>query len=311
MPKRRTTRVNLANRSKVLEARVLTPRIAWYRFRRTVVTMTKISLLLGAFGAAGWGIWDYGKKNFLENPKYELRSIVLTPNNALDEADLVTIGNIPLQQSIFAISLDDVEDRLRARPEVEHVSIHRELPATLRVELRVRQPYAWVQCQARGMQARTRESGYVVDREGYLYPCPARQFDQALSLPVIVIAAEESSLLEAGRPLESKFARRALKLLEIAEAAGKAERWIDSVQQDQAWSIKVWTRSGVEAIFGLDSHEQQMQNLLLSLNHASQKGLEIASINLIPERNLPVILREASSTAPMRLRPAPRSHSKP
>jgi hypothetical protein len=46
-----------------------------------------------------------------------------------------------------------------------------------------------------------------------------------------------------------------------------------------------------------------MDNLLLSMKHASEKGLQIASINLIPERNLPVILRSNDSQAPLRVRP--------
>ena len=39
------------------------------------------------------------------------------------------------------------------------------------------------------------------------------------------------------------------------------------------------------------------------MKHAHAKGMQIASINLIPDRNLPVILRSNDSTAPRRVRP--------
>ncbi|TAE73591.1 MAG: FtsQ-type POTRA domain-containing protein [Verrucomicrobia bacterium] len=303
MPKRRTTKINLTHRSRVLQAQIITPRIMWIRARRVMSWSFKLLFLVILLGAAGYGIWDYGKKNFLENPEYELRVIKLSPNNAFDEGDVVTIGEIPLQESIFGISLGDVEKRLQARPEIIKARISRELPATLCVELEVRQPFAWVQCHARGMQARTREQGYLIDRAGCLYPCPPRQFEQALPLPVIVIAAEEASLLVPGQVVESKYFGRALRLLEIAEKTLPDQGpWIDSVQPDKPWAIKVWTRTGTEALFGLDSHETQMENFVIAMKHAAHQGQQIAQINLIPERNLPVILRQPNSaaTAPTR-----------
>jgi hypothetical protein len=297
MPKKKTTRVKPVQASKLLTARIITPRIMWIRTRRVMSWSFKFAIFAGLVGAAVYGMWDYGKKNFLENPEYELRIIKLTPNNAFDEGDVVTVGEIPLQQSIFGISLDEVEERLMARPEVVKVDITRELPATLCVDLEVRQPFAWVQCHARDMQARTRDKGYLIDRSGCLYPCPPRQFESAWSLPVIVISAEESSLLVPGQVVESKFFWRALRLLEVAEKAIPGQGpWIDSVQPDKPWAIKVWTRSGTEALFGIDAHETQMENLVLAMNHAMNQGQQIAQINLIPERNLPVILRQPNAS---------------
>jgi hypothetical protein len=97
--------------------------------------------------------------------------------------------------------------------------------------------------------------------------------------------------------------KRALRLLTMAERSLKSDvPWIDSIQPYQPWAMKVWTRDGIEAIFGLEDHQSQLENLLLSMKHANDKGMQIASINLIPERNLPVILR-TSDASPLRVRP--------
>ncbi len=304
MARRKTTRILPKNRSKVLEARIYSPRIAWFSFIKLLSFLFKWGFVCAVLGGGGYACWEYGKKTFLENPDYELRIIKLSPNNALNEVDIVTIGGIELNQSIFGISMSDVEDRLRARPEIITVAVKRELPGTINVDLQVRQPFAWIECSARGMKARTRENGYVIDREGILYPCPAMQYDAAVLLPVIIVGAEDANLLEPGKSIETKMMKRSIRLLTMAEKATQSQLpWIDSVQPYQAWAMKVWTRDGIEAIFGLEDHQTQMENLLLSMKHAHAKGLQIASINLIPDRNLPVILRAKDGSAPLRVRP--------
>jgi cell division septal protein FtsQ len=304
MPRRRTTRVLPKNRSRVLQARIYSPRIFWYTTLKWLTRLFKFAFLFALVGGAGYAIWDYGKKNFLENPQYELRVIKLSPNNAFDESDVVTIADIPLNESIFGISLSKVEECLRARPEITSATVTRELPGTIRIDVTVRQPFAWIECRARQMEGRSREKGYLIDREGVLYRCPALQYDAAVVLPVIVIATEEAGLLVPGERIESKTMKRSLRLLTIAEPMTRSDLpWIDSVEPYQPWAMKVWTRDGIEAIFGLEDHQVQMENLFLSMKHAREKGLHIASINLIPERNLPVILRSNDSQSPLRVRP--------
>lgn len=304
MPRRKTSRIVPQNRSVILRASIYSPRIVWFRTIRFFSFLTKWGFISALLVGACYAVWDYGKKNFLENPNYELKVIKLSPNNAFDEANIVELAEIPLNESIFGISLTKVEEKLRARPEVTSVVVRRELPATISIDLTVRQPFAWVECRAKGMQARSREEGYLIDRDGYLYPCPPLQYDAAVVLPVIMVAAEEASLLVPGQCVESKTMKRALRLLTLAEKAVKTDvPWIDSVQPYQPWAMKVWTRDGIEAIFGLEDHQLQLENLLVSMKHAQAKGLQIASINLIPERNLPVTLRTPGSGSPLRARP--------
>jgi hypothetical protein len=304
MPRRKTTRILPKNRSRVLEARIYTPRIIWFSVRKALRFCFKWGVICAIISGGGYAVWDYGRTLFLQNPEYSLRVVKLSPNNALNELDVVDIGGIGLHESIFAISVKDVEARLSARPEVIRAEVKRELPGTIRIDVQVRQPFAWIECSARNIKARTPEGGMLIDRDGMLYPCPPMQFDAAVPLPVIVVGAEDSALLEPGKPIETKTMKRAIRLLMIAENATQSPLpWIDSVQPYQAWGLKVWTRDGIEAIFGLEEHQSQVENLLLSMKHAHARGIRIASINLIPERNLPVILRAADGSQPVRARP--------
>lgn len=311
MPRRKSSRIVPINRSKVLEARIYSPRIFWFQTLRWMGRLLKWSLVMGVIAASGFCLWNFFQDSVLHNPKYELRVVKLSQNNAFNESDIVSIGQIPLSESIFRIPVSKVEERLQARPEVVTARVHREMPGTIHIDLTVRQPFAWVECRVKNMKARTRENGYLIDREGFLYPCPPLQYDRAVVLPVIVVGAEEASLLTPGARVESKSMKRALRLLTMAELAVKSDTpWIDSVQPYQPWAMKVWTRDGIEAIFGLEDHQAQLDHLLLSMKHANDKGLQIASINLIPERNLPVILR-TSGASPLRVRPQGPARSLP
>ncbi len=303
MPRRRSSRIVSKNRAKVLEARIYTPRILWFQTLRWLTRLLKWTLVMGIIAGSGYCIWNFFEDAILHNPKYELRVVKLSKNNAFNESDVVAIGGIPLNESIFRIPVNKVEEKLRARPELTSAIVRREMPGTISIELTARQPYAWVECRAKNMQARSRENGYLIDTEGLLYPCPPLQYDQAVVLPVVVIAEEESSLLVPGQKVESKFMKRAMRLLALAQHTVQTDvPWFDSIQPHKTWAMKVWTRDGIEATFGLEDHQSQLDKLLLSIKHADHKGIQIAKINLIPDRNLPVILR-SSNSSPLRVRP--------
>ena len=49
---------------------------------------------------------------------------------------------------------------------------------------------------------------------------------------------------------------------------------------------------GLRARFGLSDHERQFGDLLCARRHALERGYKLATIDLIPERNIPVTLAE-------------------
>lgn len=310
MARRKTTRHRPTSRSQVLEMRVVTPKIVWFQTLSVLGGLFKWCLLCACCGGIGYGVWTYLKNSYIDNPNYQLRIVKLTPNTVMNEADVVEIGQIPLNTSIFGVDVAAVEERLLARPEVVSAVVRREFPATISIEITERVPFAWIECAAKNMDARTRERGFLIDRQARLYPCPPMQYEASVALPVIEVAAEDADSLVVGAVVETKAMRRSIQLLEIAEKAGASKLpWIDRIQPYTVWGMKVWTRDGIEAVFGLEEHERQMEDLLVAMRHAATKGMQIASINLIPERNFPVTLRAPGSNAPLRVRPQSPPHS--
>lgn len=294
MFKRRTSRIR-RRPNQVLNARVMSPRIAWYGFLRTCGKLMKVTLALALIAAAGWGIWLGVRRGLIENKEFKLQAVRLTPNTALDVPRLVEVTGIDLGGSLFQCDLSQIEDRVGALPEISSVRARREFPGTLIVEVTAREPYLWVASESRGIPPRDFDRGLVVDREGHAYPCPAGQRRMALSLPVVMLGEGGQELAAGRKVVHPEFDRMVRLYQEACKVANDAPLWIDTLRQTRTWELELASRDGMKAQFGLGDHARQMGDLMAALEHSRQTGQPIATINLIPKRNLPVSLRDGSA----------------
>lgn len=291
MFKRRTSKVRRRPQVLVLKARVMSPRIAWYSFLRLGGRLLKWSFGLAVFAALVWGAWTGGRQWLVENEEFQLQAIELTPNSAIDEKRFVLLTGINLSGSLFECDVTDIEDRLRVLPELASVDVKRRFPGTLVVDVVAREPQVWVASPSQGVPPRDYEKGLLVDRSGVAYPCPPGQREIAASLPVIVLG-EGGQPLVAGRKVDHPEFQRALRLHEkICRSVPEAAGWIDTIRQSRPWALEVTARDGMTAVFGLGDHDRQVSDLLAAVDHSRRRGQLIDTINLIPERNLPVTLR--------------------
>jgi hypothetical protein len=136
----------------------------------------------------------------------------------------------------------------------------------------------------------------LVGQDGVAYPCPELQLESAMKLPTIQLPVSEKSPVTAGRHLDHPELAHCFRLLDSArDADPEAVHWIESVQQVNEWSLQLVTRQGTAAIFGLGDHERQIRSLRAAMDHSSQKGYSISTINLIPKRNIPITLRDEAA----------------
>jgi hypothetical protein len=290
MFKRKTSRPRRADR-QVLALRVTTPRIVWFRLRDLAWCGLKWSFGLALAAAAVWGAAHGLRRAFLENEDFRLQAIDLNPNRVLDERALVEWAGIDLKGSLFAVDIDRVERVLEARPELVDARVERKLPGTLVVRVHERVPLAWLECPAHGLTGRDPAAGMLLDPNRVLFPCVPGMRAQSGRLPVLALQDPATPRPVAGRPIASPELERCLRLLRKALPVAEAGGWtIDRMTQANAWSLRLTTGDGVEAVFGLGDHERQLADLGAVLAHAAARGQQLATVNLIPERNLPVTL---------------------
>jgi hypothetical protein len=300
MSKRHTSKVRRHSRSKVLEVRVMSPRIAWLRFLGFLGGLTKYALVLAAVTGIGWGVWQGIQRAFYKNPDFQLKILDLNANPVIDEAGLAEIIGISPPPSLFEIDVSGLTAKLKAMPGIAEARTERHLPGTLMVRVVARTPKAWIVCPEAGLPETRRSGGMLVDQAGVAYPCPELQLEAAKNLPMIQLPPSEKFPIVAGQVVGHPELAHCCRLLDSAAAADpESLQWIDSVKQVNAWSLLLVTRQGTSSTFGLGDHERQIQSLRMAMDHSNQKGYSIATINLIPKHNIPITLRNES--------PAPRA----
>jgi POTRA domain, FtsQ-type len=292
MSKRHTSKVRRHSRSKVLEVRVMSPRIAWHGLLRLTGRTMKLALLLALVSGLGWGVWQGIERAFYKNPDFQLKVIDLNSNSVIDEAGLAEIVGIDPPPSLFDINLDEVTAELEALPGIAEAKAERHLPGTLVIRVVARTPRAWIS-YSRSNPSEVRRSGsLLVDSSSIAYPCPDLQLEAAMKLPMIHLTDSEKFPIAAGRRLGHPELVHCFRLLDSAFAADQESiHWIDSVKQVNAWSLLLVTRQGTSSTFGLGDHERQINNLRTAMDHSNQKGYTIDTINLIPKVNIPITLR--------------------
>jgi hypothetical protein len=300
MSKRHTSKLRRHPRSKVLEVRVMSPRIAWLRFLGFLGGLTKYALVLAAVTGIGWGVWQGIQRAFYKNPDFQLKILDLNANPVIDEAGLAEMIGISPPPSLFDIDVAGVTEKLRALPGIAEARAERHLPGTLMVRVVARTPRAWISCPEAGLPPERRGGGMLVDQAGVAYPCPDLQLEAAKKLPMILLPRSEKFPIISGQPIRHPEFAHCCRLLDSAATADpESLQWIDSVKQVNAWSLLLVTRQGTSSTFGLGDHERQIHSLRMAMEHSNQKGYSIATINLIPKHNIPITLRDES--------PAPRA----
>lgn len=296
MSKRQTSKTRRRQRSKVLEVRVMSPRIAWFSFLRFAGGLLKIACILAVLTGIGWGVWQGIDRAFYKNPDFRLQAIDLNQNPAIDELGVAEAAEIDLTASLFDIDVEQVTAKLKALPAIQDARAERHLPGKLVVRVVARTPRAWITCPDGGFTLTRRAGAMLVDHGGIAYPCPELQLESALKLPQIELPHSETNAVVAGKRLGHPELAHSLRLLDSAcEADPAAIHWIDSVKQVNAWSLLLVTRDGTQATFGLGDHERQIASLRAAMDHSSQKGYGIGTINLIPRHNIPITVRNEAA----------------
>ena len=299
MIKRQTTKPRRSQRSQVLEVRVMSPRIAWLGLLRCIGVLAKIACILAVLTGIGWGSWQGIQRAFYKNPDFRLQAIDLNPNPVIDELGVADAGQIDLNASLFDIDVAAVTAKLKGLPEILDASVERHLPGRLVVRVTPRTPRAWISSGESDPSRIRRAGGMLVDANRIAYPCPEQQLDSAANLPVIRLPFSEEHPIKPGKLAAHPELQHSFRLLDAAiEADAEAPQWIESVEQANSWSLRIVTRDGTEATFGLGDHARQIQSLRAAMDHSSQKGYVIRTINLIPRHNIPITVGDSSAAPP-------------
>lgn len=270
----------------LLDVRVRSHKATQHRNRRMLVLLSQVVLVLGVGVGVFFGL-RYGARHFFfENPDYQLNQIEIQTDGTLQRDQILQAAELQEGGNIFSVNLAQVRDRLQQLPQVDEVQVIRKLPGEIDLRITERKPIAWITSAKQISDPFASEVAFLVDARGVLMK-EKKLLPEYLGLPLITGCTSES--LEPGKIVESFEAKAALELLRLSTASFMQTRFlVREIDVSKGYCLVVSDKNHTRVTFGFDNLEAQLQRLEQFLVYADDSRRELATVNLLVQRNIPV-----------------------
>ncbi len=290
---RRVSNFKQRRQQHLLDVKVRSRTAAQHRNRRVLVFISKICLLAAAIAGVYFGGRRLAERFFFDNPDYQVNTIDVQTDGTLQREQVLREANLREGQNIFRVNLSDVHDRLQALPQVDEVEVVRKLPAEIDIKLVERKPIAWITSEKDMADPFAADNAFLVDLRGVLMK-QKKLLPEYLGLPLISGCTAES--LEAGKTVDSTEARAALELLRMSTRSFMQTRFqIRQIDLSKGYCLSVTDKNHIQVSFGFENLEAQLQRLEQFLVFADNSKQELATVNLLVQRNIPITFGKRSS----------------
>ena len=274
------------------------------RFKAVLAFVCKTILVVGFFVGAYLGGKECLRRFLWENPDYYLAEIRVVTDGPLTLEQVRTATGIVEGVNIFTVDLAKGREALDRLPQVERVELQRVLPNKIEVVITERRPIAWAVQQA-GEDPTVSEKAFLVDARGVAMRIKAK-LPEYLSLPVIAGVPMENVVL--GQKVRSFEMQAALDLIRLNTDNARFQP--RSLDISKGYCVVVTDQNRRKITFGLDRVDRQVERLMHYLDSIEPGGKKIQTVNLLIERNTPIVFEppvteEPEPAAP----PAPKSGS--
>ena len=228
--------------------------------------------------AGSWLAWQaYGLITHAE--LFQIAGIDVTGVRQLGKADLEKIAGTFTGQNIFRVDLEAAARRARANPWVKEIRIYRRLPNRISMSVVERIPDAVLD---------TGSKRYLMDSEAIIIEELAQEGAPAWPLPVIEV--KDCTALP-GEPVAAEGVPEALTLL--AEISSRGGWWLSHVR------VKANSPETLSVIYashefkiGSGNYAEKLRRLSEVMADVKQRGLNIAYVDLRPERQAAAMVVE-------------------
>jgi cell division protein FtsQ len=270
----------------LLDVRVRSHKATQHRNRRILVLLSKVVLVFALGIGVFLGIRFGAKRFFFENPDYQLSQIEIQTDGTLQREQILSAAQLREGGNIFSVNLAQVRDRLQQLPQVDEVLVVRKVPGEIDIRITERKPIAWITSDKQLTDPFASDVAFLVDARGVLMK-EKKLLPEYLGLPLITGCTSES--LEPGKIVESFEAKAALQLLRQSTASFMQTRFlIREIDVSKGYCLVVSDKNHTRVTFGFDNLDAQLQRLEQFLVYADDSKQELATVNLLVQRNIPV-----------------------
>jgi hypothetical protein len=290
---RRVSSFRQRRQQHLLDVKVRSRKAVAHRNRKVLVVFSKIALVIALIAAIYVGARVAAKRFFIDNPDYKLSNIEVQTDGTLQRDQILSVANLHESENIFRVNLARVHSRLQDLPQVDQVEVVRKLPAEIDIRIVERKPIGWITSEKQISDPFASDAAFLVDARGVLMK-EKKLLPEYLGLPLILSCASES--LEAGKTVESPEAKAALELLRLSTRSFMQTRFqIREIDVSKGYCLVVTDKNHSRVTFGFDNLDLQLQRLEQFLIYSDDAHRELATVNLLVQRNIPVTFQKSSA----------------
>lgn len=221
---------------------------------------------------------------FYRNEDFALKTIDVQITGGLSRSEVLEWAQVAPGMNLMRINLVDVRNRLARMPRIASARVQRQLPSTLRITVDERQPVARIVPFSSSGNQLAQPVYYIDDKGVIMKPKPGERLKP---LPVIRGVAHE--FIREGERTDRVELLSALNLLRAADySALKGELDLTEIEIQGRGYLILRTRDQGRIVFRTDFLQEQIQRLRVILDYAREHQLCIRTVDLTPERNVPV-----------------------
>ncbi|MGE5172371.1 MAG: cell division protein FtsQ/DivIB [Betaproteobacteria bacterium] len=204
----------------------------------------------------------------------------------LREEDLKEIAAVFTGRNIFRVDIGTAVRRAYANPWVKEARIYRKLPNRITMVVVERIPFAVLD---------TGTARYLMDEEGMVIERLAKERAAAWPLPVIAIRGYHA---RPGEQVNTEGLAEAMMLIAEIAARGGWQPADVTVKADSPDSLSV-VYADYEFKIGSGRYGEKLRRLAEVMADVKQRGLEIAYVDLRPERQAAAMVKNYKVQAPV------------
>ncbi len=270
----------------LLDVKVRSRKAVQHRNRKVLVVFSKIALVLALLAGIYVGARLAAKRFFIDNPDYKLSVIEVQTDGTLQREQILSVADLREGENIFRVNLGRIHDRLQELPQVDGVEVIRKLPAEIDIRIVERKPVGWITSEKQIADPFASDAAFLVDARGVLMK-EKKLLPEYLGLPLILGCASES--LEAGKTVALPETKAALELLRLSTRSFMQTRFqIREIDVSKGYCLVVTDKNHSRVTFGFDNLDTQLQRLEQFLIYSDDAHRELATVNLLVQRNIPV-----------------------
>lgn len=289
---RRVSNVRQRRQQHLLDVKVRSRSATQHRNRRVLVLISKFALVLALSAGIYLGAREGAKRFFFDNPDYQLKTVEVQTDGTLQREQILNTAGLREGENIFRVSLARVYQRLQELPQVDEAQVVRKLPGEIDIRIVERKPIGWISREKQISDPFASDAAFLVDARGVLMK-QKTLLPEYLGLPLISGCTSES--LEAGKIVESFEAKAALELLRLSTRSFMQTRFqIREIDVSKGYCLLVTDKNHTQVTFGFENMETQLQRLEQFLIYCDDSKQELATVNLLVQRNIPVTFTKSA-----------------